>query len=75
MNIPFVVSDTYSFFILLITFGLIIVGFTTIILLNIIFIKKNRIKNDELYSKINHSVSELKETIDALSQIFLLLVL
>ncbi len=71
MNIPFVVSDTYSFFILLITFGLIIVGFTTIILLNIIFIKKNRIKNDELYSKINHSVSELKETIDALSQIFL----
>ena len=34
-------------------------------------LKKNRIKNDELYSKINHSVSELKETIDALSQIFL----
>ena len=49
MNLPYAVSDTYSFFVLLITFGLIVIGFAIII----------------------KSISELKESIDASSQMFL----
>ena len=51
MNLPYVVSDTYSFFVLLITFGLIVIGFAIIISLNLFFIKNSKIKNEKLYSK------------------------
>ena len=70
MDLPFAVSDTYSFFIIMITFGLIIVGFTIIIFLNILFIKNNKIKNEQFYSQINKSFSELKESVDALGLMF-----
>ena len=44
------------FFILLLTFGIIVFGFAVIIFLNIIFIKNNRIKHEQFYSQmdINH---------------------
>ena len=71
MNLPYVVSETYSFFVLLITFGLIVIGFVIIISLNLFFIKNSRIKNEEFYSKLGHSISELKESVDALGQMFL----
>ena len=71
MNLPYVVSETYSFFVLLITFGLIVIGFVIIISLNLFFIKNSRIKNEEFYSKFGHSISELKESVDALGQMFL----
>ena len=71
MNLPYAVSDTYSFFVLLITFGLIVIGFAIIITLNLIFIKNSRIKNEEFNSKLSKSISELKESIDASSQMFL----
>ena len=71
MNLPYVVSETYSFFVLLITFGLIVIGFVIIISLNLFFIKNSRIKNEEFYSKLGHSISELKENVDALGQMFL----
>ena len=71
MNLPYVVSETYSFFVLLITFGLIVIGFVIIISLNLFFIKNSRIKNEEFYSKFGQSISELKESVDALGQMFL----
>ena len=71
MNLPYVVSETYSFFVLLITFGLIVIGFAIIISLNLFFIKNIRIKNEEFYSKFGQSISELKESVDALGQMFL----
>ena len=71
MNLPYVVSETYSFFVLLITFGLIVIGFVIIISLNLFFIKNSRIKNEEFYSKLGHSISELKESVEALGQMFL----
>ena len=71
MNLPYVVSETYSFFVLLITFGLIVIGFSIIISLNLFFIKNSRIKNEEFYSKFGQSISELKESVDALGQMFL----
>ena len=71
MNLPYVVSETYSFFVLLITFGLIVIGFAIIISLNLFFIKNSRIKNEEFYSKFGQSISELKESVDALGQMFL----
>ena len=71
MNLPYVVSETYSFFVLLITFGLIVIGFAIIISLNLFFIKNSRIKNEEFYSKFSQSISELKESVDALGQMFL----
>ena len=71
MNLPYVVSETYSFFVLLITFGLIVIGFVIIISLNLFFIKNSRLKNEEFYSKFGQSISELKESVDALGQMFL----
>ena len=71
MNLPYVVSETYSFFVLLITFGLIVIGFVIIISLNLFFIKNSRIKNEEFYSNLGQSISELKESVDALGQMFL----
>ena len=71
MNLPYVVSETYSFFVLLITFGLIVIGFVIIISLNLFFIKNSRIKNEEFYSKLGQSISELNESVDALGQMFL----
>ena len=71
MNLPYVVSETYSFFVLLLIFGLIVIGFAIIISLNLFFIKNSRIKNEEFYSKLSKSISELKESIDASSQMFL----
>ena len=70
MDLPFAASDTYSFFILMITFGIIIVGFAIIIFLNILFIKNNKTKNEQFYSQINKSFSELKESVDALALMF-----
>ena len=70
MDLPFAASDTYSFFIIMITFGLIIVGFAIIIFLNILFIKNNKIKNEQFYSQINKSFSGLKENVDALGLMF-----
>ena len=71
MNLPYVVSETYSFFVLLITFGLIVIGFVIIISLNLFFIKNSRIKHEEFYSKLGQSITELKESVDALGQMFL----
>ena len=70
MNLPYAASDTFSFFILIITFSLIIIGFGIIIFLNILFISKNRIKNDETHLNLLKSFSELKEKVDALNLIF-----
>ena len=70
MNLPYAASDTFSFFILIITFSLIIIGFGIIIFLNILFISKNRIKNDETHLNLLKSFSELKERVDALNLIF-----
>ena len=70
MDLPFVASDTYSFFIIMITFGIIVVGFAIIIFLNIIYIKNNKIKNEQFYSQITKSFSELKESVDALGLMF-----
>ena len=41
-----------------------------IIFLNFIYIKNNKIKNEEFYFQINKSVSELKESVDALGLMF-----
>ena len=57
MDLPLAASDTYSFFIIMITFGIIILGFVIIIFLNIIYIKNNKIKNEQFYSQINKSFS------------------
>ena len=70
MDLPFAASDTYSFFVLMITFGILIIGFAIIIFLNILYIKNNKIKNEEFYSQINKSFSELKESVDALGLMF-----
>ena len=70
MDLPFAASDTYSFFVLMITFGMLIIGFAIIIFLNILYIKNNKIKNEEFYSQINKSFSELKESVDALGLMF-----
>ena len=70
MDLPFAASDTYSFFIIMITFGIIILGFVIIIFLNIIYIKNNKIKNEQFYSQINKLFSELKESVDALGLMF-----
>ena len=70
MDLPFAASDTYSFFIIMITFGIIVVGFGIIIFLNIVYIKNNRIKNEQFYSQITKSFSELKESVDALGLMF-----
>ena len=45
MDLPFAASYTYSFFVLMITFGMLIIGFAIIIFLNILYIKNNKIKN------------------------------
>ena len=70
MDFPFAASDTYSFFVIMITFGIIVVGFAIIIFLNILYIKNNKIKDEEFYSQINKSFSELKESVDALGLMF-----
>ena len=70
MDLPLAASDTYSFFIIMVTFGIIILGFVVIIFLNIIYIKNNKIKNEQFYSQINKSFSELKESVDALGLMF-----
>ena len=70
MDLPFAASDTYSFFVLMITFVMLIIGFAIIIFLNILYIKNNKIKNEEFYSQINKSFSELKESVDALGLMF-----
>ena len=70
MDLPFAASDTYSFFIIMITFGIIVVGFAIIIFLNIIYIKNNKIKNEQFFSQITKSFSELKESVDALGLMF-----
>ena len=70
MDLPFAASDTYSLFIIMITFGIIVVGFGIIIFLNIVYIKNNRIKNEQFYSQITKSFSELKESVDALGLMF-----
>ena len=70
MDLPFAASDTYTFFIIMITFGIIVVGFAIIIFLNIVYIRNNKIKNEQFYSQINKSFSELKESVDALGLMF-----
>ena len=70
MNLPYAASDTFSFFILIITFSLIIIGFGIIIFLNIIFISKTKTKNDDTHLNLLNSFSELKERVDALNLIF-----
>ena len=70
MDLPYAASDTDSFFILLLTFGIIVFGFAVIIILNIIFIKNNRIKHEQFYAQINKSFSALKETVDAMGLMF-----
>ena len=52
MDLPFAASDTYSFFVLMITFGMLIIGFAILIFLNILYIKNNKVKNEEFYSQI-----------------------
>ena len=70
MDLPFAASDTYSFFIIMFTFGIVIVGFVILIFLNIIYIKNNKIKNEQFFSQITKSFSELKESVDALGLMF-----
>ena len=70
MDLPFAASDTYTFFIIMITFGIIVVGFAIIIFLNIVYIRNNKIKNEQFYSQINKSFSELKESVNALGLMF-----
>ena len=70
MNLPYAASDTFSFFILVITFSLIIIGFGIIIFLNILYISKIKTKNDETHLNLLKSFSEIKERVDALNLIF-----
>ena len=70
MNLPYAASDTFSFFLLIITFSLIIIGFGIIIFLNILFINKNKIKSEALNTDLLKSLTELKERFDALTLMF-----
>ena len=70
MNIPYAASDTFSFLLLIITFGLIIIGFGIIIFINILFINKNKIKSEALNTNLLKSLTELKERFDALTLMF-----
>ena len=69
MNLPYAVSDTFSFLILAITFSLIIIGFGIIIFLNFLFMQKNKIRSQETNIELLKSLSELKEGVDALGLI------
>ena len=70
MNLPYAASDTFSFLLLIITFGLIIIGFGIIIFINILFINKNKIKSEALNTNLLKSLTELKERFDALTLMF-----
>ena len=70
MNLPYAASDTFSFLLLIITFSSIVIGFGIIIFLNILFIKKNKIKSENLNLELLKSLTEIKERFDALTLMF-----
>jgi len=70
MNLPYAASDTFSFFILAITFSLIVIGFGIIIFLNVLFIRNNNSRSQSTSIELLKSLSELKERVDALGLMF-----